>query len=106
MFVTGAGSGSSAKQADWFFEGYGSVEVDALALAYYRYEWVLQEISDCAERAFLMPELGAKTRQDVARAFQALFAPGDVVEAVYVCDSLFRSRFSADKDYNPGDDIR
>ena len=71
------------KEVPLFFEGYGQTEVDALALAYYGYEWVVQEMSDYAERVFLMDDVGAETKADAVREFRALFAPGDVVDAAY-----------------------
>jgi spectinomycin phosphotransferase len=81
MFVIGAVIGNKVEAL--FFEGYGRTEVDALALAYYRYEWVVQEISDYAERVFLMDDVGVETKADAVREFRVLFAPGDVVDAAY-----------------------
>jgi spectinomycin phosphotransferase len=77
MFVVGDA------QEDQFFQGYGRTEINTLALAYYGYEWVVQEIGDYAERVFFMPELGAATRADAVQEFKALFQPGNVVEAAY-----------------------
>ena len=71
-----------AKEA-LFFKGYGSVEIDPLALAYYRYEWVVQELGDYGERVFLMKDIGEKTRRDAIRGFRQLFQSGDVVESAY-----------------------
>jgi spectinomycin phosphotransferase len=70
-----------------FFEGYGPVTIDPLALAYYRYEWVVQEIGDFGERVFFSADGGAATRQDALRGFMQLFDPGDVVESAYAADS-------------------
>lgn len=66
-----------------FFQGYGETEVDRLAIAYYRYEWVVQEIGDFGARIFASPTFGEKTRVDSLRGFRQLFDPGDVVEAAY-----------------------
>lgn len=85
MFVVGDDL-TQTSQAALFFDGYGSAEINALALAYYRYEWVVQEIGDFGERVFLMPELGAATKGDSVRGFRQLFDPGDVVEAAYNLD--------------------
>jgi hypothetical protein len=38
---------------EWFI-GYGAAAIDPLALAYYRYEWVVQEIGDNGKRVFLL----------------------------------------------------
>jgi spectinomycin phosphotransferase len=77
MFVNGA------READFFFRGYGQTELDALALAYYRYEWVVQEMGDCGERVFLKQDVGVETKRDAVAGFRQLFQPGDVVEAAY-----------------------
>ncbi|MBZ0300870.1 MAG: aminoglycoside phosphotransferase family protein [Anaerolineae bacterium] len=77
MFVVGA------HEEDLFFTGYGAAAVDPLALAYYRYEWVVQELGDFGERVFWLDDVGAETRQDSVRGFRQLFDPGDVVEAAY-----------------------
>ncbi len=86
MFVVGDEKLPSRDTA-LFMQGYGPAEVDLLALAYYRYEWVVQEIGDFGERVFLMDDLGADTKADSVRGFRQLFDPGDVVEAAYQADS-------------------
>jgi spectinomycin phosphotransferase len=69
-----------------FMTGYGQVEIDPVALAYYRYEWVVQEIGDYGARVFLTPNVGAKTKADAVRGFRQLFDPGDVFEAAVEAD--------------------
>jgi spectinomycin phosphotransferase len=71
------------REEKWFFEGYGAIEVDPVALAYYRYEWVVQEIGDYGERVFLRQDTGAETINDAVRGFRQLFDLGDVVESAY-----------------------
>jgi spectinomycin phosphotransferase len=66
-----------------FYRGYGAAEVDAVAIAYYRYEWVVQEFGDYGERVFFTPDAGEETLSDGIRSFIELFDPGDVVEAAY-----------------------
>ncbi|HLO15910.1 MAG TPA: aminoglycoside phosphotransferase family protein [Anaerolineales bacterium] len=63
-----------------FFDGYGKVKINGLALAYYRCEWCVQEIGDFGERVFLPKELGERTRQDAVKGFKELFSHGDVIE--------------------------
>ncbi|MBC8171763.1 MAG: aminoglycoside phosphotransferase family protein [Anaerolineae bacterium] len=79
MFAPGNGS----REATLFFEGYDVTTIDPLALAYYCYEWVVQEIGDYGERVFLMSDTGEATLQDSVRGFKQLFDPGDVVEGAY-----------------------
>ncbi len=68
-----------------FFRGYGPVEFDRLALAYYRYEWVVQEIG-YGERILWRDDLGEGTRVAALEGFRVLFDPGDVVAATYHSD--------------------
>lgn len=79
MFINEAENG----QAEWFYKGYGKVNVDPLAIAYYRYEWVVQEMGDYGARVFLMEDAGNETRLDAVNGFIVLFQPGDVIEMAY-----------------------
>ena len=64
-----------------FFQGYGDVEINKLVLAYYRYEWCVQEIGDFGTRIFSTHNTGDRTKQDALEGFRTLFVPGDVVDA-------------------------
>ena len=75
-----------SQQETAFFEGYGEVEIDRVALAYYRYEWVVQELGDYAARVFLADDTGADTKADAVRGLMALFDPGDVVDGAYALE--------------------
>jgi spectinomycin phosphotransferase len=66
-----------------FFAGYGDIEINPLALAYYRYEWCVQEIGDFGERVFLTKDIGERTSQDAVDGFMKLFSQGDVIEAAF-----------------------
>ena len=84
MFVVGGAVGGAAVESQaeaWFFKGYGATPLDPAALAYYRYEWVVQEIGDFGERVLLMDGVGDETRADAVQGFRDLFQPGNVVEA-------------------------
>jgi spectinomycin phosphotransferase len=86
MFVTD----DTAEEEIAFFKGYGKTEIDPLALAYYRYEWVVQELGDYGERVFFMNDVGEETKRDSVRGFYQLFDPGDVVEVAYNADDSAR----------------
>lgn len=75
MFVVGL------KEESLFFKGYDSVQMDLLALAYYRYEWCVQEFGDYGQRVFLTIEAGENTKRDSVERFMELFERGDVVDA-------------------------
>jgi spectinomycin phosphotransferase len=73
--------GGDTKDGQLFFNGYGNVEINQLVLAYYGYEWCVQEIGDFAARVFLAKDVGMDTKQNSVEGFMKLFAPGDVIEA-------------------------
>ena len=75
--------GHSPIETEAFFAGYGDSSVDWLALAYYKYDWVLQEFGDYGERVFLSDDLGAQDLAAALREFERLFAPGDVLERAH-----------------------
>jgi hypothetical protein len=55
-----------------------------LALAYYRYEWCVQEIGDYGNRVFSM-DIGERTKQGSVAEFMKLFSPTDVIQAALNC---------------------
>ncbi len=64
-----------------FFNGYGKVKINQLAIAYYRYEWCVQEIGDFGCRVFAAEGSGENTKRAAVQEFMKLFSRGDVVEA-------------------------
>ncbi len=86
MFVAGgpeSGWGIKAKEEELFFRGYGKTEVDSLALAYYRYARIVEDIGDFGELVFLTDGIGDETKQDSVQWFRYMFEPGNVVEAAH-----------------------
>jgi len=77
MFVLGE------REKELFFQGYGKIEINPLVLAYYGYEWCVQEIADFGERVFLTKDTGESTKQDAVEEFIKLFSQGDVVESAF-----------------------
>ncbi len=90
MFIMGGGIGfgPDARQEALFFEGYGPAAVDLPALAYYRYEWLVQDLGACAEMVFLRGDAGEETRQDAARLFMLQFEPGNLAEIARRLDDV------------------
>jgi spectinomycin phosphotransferase len=86
MFVVSESGIPSAEEVA-FFQGYGEIQIDPVAFAYYRYEWVVQEFGDYGERVFFMDDVGEETKRDSVRGFYQLFDPGDVVEGAYRADT-------------------
>ena len=81
MFFIGDGHAPEEEAA--FLDGYGHCDVDALGLAYYRYDWVLQELGDYGERVFLAPDVSDRDLEFALIQFDKLFAAGDVVERAH-----------------------
>ena len=58
--------------ADAFWEGYGQPQVDWIALTYYRWERVVQDVIACADDMFFKDDLGEETRADIAELFHEI----------------------------------
>ena len=82
MFVLGEDT-IHTREEQMFFDGYGKVKISQLALAYYRYEWCVQEVGDFGERVFLTKDSGESTKQDAVAGFMKLFSQGDVIETAF-----------------------
>ncbi|MCY4465679.1 MAG: aminoglycoside phosphotransferase family protein [Chloroflexi bacterium] len=78
MFFLGDGHSPQSEVA--FMAGYGDCHIDRAAIAYYRYDWTLQEFADYGERVFFTSDLGEQELALALREFEKLFAPGDVVQ--------------------------
>lgn len=82
MFVLD-GDAIRTREEKLSFYGYGPAQINQLALAYYRYEWCVQEIGDFGQRVFLTKDMGENTKQDAVEGFIQLFLQGDVIEAAF-----------------------
>jgi spectinomycin phosphotransferase len=82
MFILG-GDPIHTTEEQMFFDGYGNMKINRLALAYYRYEWCVQEIGDFGKRVFLTKDSGESTKQHSLEGFMRLFSQGDVIETAF-----------------------
>jgi len=82
MFVMGSifGDRLGGRAEQLFFEGYGETKVNALALAYYRYDWCVEDIGVFADQVFTLEEVGEETKKDSIWWIKNLFAKGNSVE--------------------------
>ncbi|MCB9136001.1 MAG: aminoglycoside phosphotransferase family protein [Anaerolineales bacterium] len=80
-----------SRQQDLFFQGYGETDINWTALAYYRYEWAVQDLGDFAARVFLMDDVGEVTQREALRIFRGLFNPGDEVDIALKTEEKLRS---------------
>jgi spectinomycin phosphotransferase len=76
-----------------FYQGYGQVEINRVALAYYRYERIIQDIAEFCKQ-LLLSDAGGEDRQQSYRYFTGQFLPGNEVEIAFATD---RSQMDADK---------
>jgi spectinomycin phosphotransferase len=87
FFIDGIGADLiKPHETEWFFEGYGEVAVDPLALSYYRYAWAVQDVGGYGERVFLTPDIGEENRSHAARILLGLFDPDGTVELAFASD--------------------
>ncbi len=64
-----------------FFQGYGQTEIDWVALTYFRYERVIQDLIACAQEVFFRDDLGEGTKADSVRLFESILVAGGEIEA-------------------------
>ncbi|MBL8062718.1 MAG: phosphotransferase [Anaerolineales bacterium] len=62
-----------------FYEGYGETEINLSALAYYRYERVIQDLSEIGKQLLLTDEGGADRERSLGW-FTSNFEPGQTIE--------------------------
>jgi spectinomycin phosphotransferase len=89
MFVTstalrGFVAGSSEEAA--FFRGYGNVEIDPVVLAYYRYEWAVQDIGSYAELVYQPAAPGENSRRLASDTLRLVFEPGGEADEAFASE--------------------
>ena len=88
MYIGGAQGfrGVTARQeAARFYRGYGAAQVDPIALAYYRYERILQDIAAFCEQ-LLLTDTGGEDRQQSFDYLASNFLPGNTIAVAYHAD--------------------
>lgn len=83
MFIGAWAGDINSPQAQAFYRGYGQTDIDQSAIAYYRYEWAIQEMAEYSDVIFFRTDFGAETKQDSLDGFAALFTPNHVVALAY-----------------------
>jgi spectinomycin phosphotransferase len=88
MFI-GAGLGftghSIESEEKLFYRGYGPVQIDPFALAYYRYERIVQDIAEYCKQLLLSVE-GSEDREQSYQYFISNFQPDGTIELAYRSD--------------------
>jgi spectinomycin phosphotransferase len=75
--------GSARQDTPPFFQGYGQTEIDWMALTYYRWERVVQDLIECAQNVFFRDDWGEDTKADAAQLFHYILAGGGDIDAAY-----------------------
>lgn len=85
MFI-GAGIWDSglpaAEEESLFYQGYGQTKINQDAMAYYRFERIIQDIGDYCEYIFLSDE-GGDDRMQCFEHLQPVFLPNGAIERAY-----------------------
>lgn len=76
--LAGGGRTPQAEEA-LFYQGYGAVQVDTAALAYYRCERIVQDIAIYCEELLFSAE-GGEDRAQSLRHLMSIFEPGGTIE--------------------------
>jgi spectinomycin phosphotransferase len=89
MFIGASVGGiwNTPEEEALFYNGYGSTEINAAALAYYRFERILEDIAPNAEKLFMKDVINidlSKMKQGLADFFK----PKGVVEMAYQAEKL------------------
>ena len=93
MFVgggVGGGAHTPEEEEALFYQGYGQTEIDAVALAYYRYERIVQDIAAYCEEILVM-DRGDDDREVGLRQLTSQFRPNQVIDIAYRSDKTLRS---------------
>jgi spectinomycin phosphotransferase len=89
MFIGGGigGAWNSPEDEKRFYRGYGQTEIDSVALAYYRFERIIEDIAEYGERLMLTIDGGADREIGLSK-FRTAFAPDNVVSIALRTDQI------------------
>jgi len=92
MFI-GGGQGfaghTAQEEETLFYRGYGQTQIDPIALAYYRYERIVQDIAVYCEQLFSTND-GGEDREQSFRYLTSNFLPNSTIEIAYKSDKTLR----------------
>lgn len=84
LFVKASSADSAALPGSpAFFQGYGQADIDWMALTYYRYERVVQDLIAFAQDVFFRDDVGEETKAASAQFFDEVLAIGGEIDAAY-----------------------
>ena len=68
-----------------FYRAYGQTEIDARAMAYYRYERIIEDIAVFCEQ-LLLSNIGGDDRKQSLQYLKSNFLPNNTIEIAYESD--------------------
>jgi spectinomycin phosphotransferase len=80
-----------AEEERLFYRGYGPTQVDHHALAYYRYERIVEDIAVYCEQLLLSND-GGDDRPQALRYLMSNFEPNGTIEIAYRADKMLHER--------------
>ncbi len=93
MYVGGGLMGNGytpAEEEALFYSGYGETQIDDIALAYYRYERIVQDIAAFCEQ-LLLSTAGGDDRQQSLKYLTSNFLPNGTIAIAYQTDRTLSS---------------
>jgi spectinomycin phosphotransferase len=93
MFIGGGIGGiwNDEREAQWFYQGYGQTQIDLMAMTYYRYERIVQDIGEICE-ALLQADGNDEERITMLNQFTSQFEPGNVVDIADATDQQLQAK--------------
>lgn len=88
MFIGGGqgfGGHTAQEEETLFYQAYGQTQINPIALAYYRYERIIQDIAVFCEQLFLTHE-GGEDREQSLQYLKSNFLPNGTIEIAYKSD--------------------
>lgn len=80
-----AGGRTLQEEETLFYQGYGETSINAAALAYYRYERIVQDIWEFGKQLLLSDE-GGEDREQSLRYLMSNFGPNGTIAIAYASD--------------------
>jgi len=90
MFI-GGGLGDSGytpgQEENLFYRGYGPTDINQVAIAYYRYERIVEDMAVYCEQ-LLLSEAGGEDRSQSLAIVKFYFLPGGTIARTFQCDKI------------------
>lgn len=80
-----AGDHTPQEEETLFYQGYGETQINAVALAYYRYERIVQDIWEFGKQ-LLLTDAGGEDREQALHYLVSNFLPNSTIEIAYASD--------------------